>query len=138
MDLSEIIEQRKAKLSILKEKGVPAYPSIPSGRIDIGEILKDFSEGKKVAICGRIMAKRQHGKAVFMDLKDESARIQLYIKIDFVGEDLFSLLDNVDIADILCVRGELFKTHTGEPTIKAEEFKIIAKALRPLPEKWHG
>ena len=138
MDLNEIIEQRKSKLNVLKELGVPAYPSIPSGRIDIGEILKDFSEGKKAAVCGRIMAKRQHGKVVFMDLKDASAKIQLYIKLDFVGKDLFSLLDNLDIADIICVKGELFKTHTGEPTIKAEEFTIIAKALRPLPEKWHG
>lgn len=138
MDLNEIIGQRKSKLSILKEMGVAAYPSIPSSRIDIGEILKDFCEGKKVAICGRIMAKRQHGKAVFMDLKDASAKIQLYIKLDFVGKDIFSLLDNVDIADFICVKGELFKTQTGEPTVKAEGFTIIAKALRPLPEKWHG
>ena len=127
MDLNEIIEQRKSKLNVLKELGVPAYPSIPSGRIDIGEILKDFSEGKKAAVCGRIMAKRQHGKVVFMDLKDASAKIQLYIKLDFVGKDLFSLLDNVDIADIICVWGELFKTHTGEPTIKAEEFTILPR-----------
>jgi len=138
MDLNEIIEQRKSKLNLLKERGVPAYPSIPSGRIDIGEILKDFTEGKRIAVCGRIMAKRQHGKVVFMDLKDASARIQLYIKLDFVGKESFGLLDNVDIADIICVRGELFKTHTNEPTIKAEEFTIIAKALRPIPEKWHG
>lgn len=138
MELKEIIEQRKAKLSALKEKGICAYPSIVSSRVDIGEILKGFCEGKKVTVCGRVMANRLHGKVMFMDLKDASAKIQLYIKSDFVGKDCFGLLDNVDIADIACVKGELFKTHTGEPTIKVEEFTIIAKALRPLPEKWHG
>lgn len=138
MELNEIISLRKAKLSALKEKGVSAYPSISSNRIDIADILKSFTEAKKVTVCGRIMAKRQHGKVVFMDLKDAGAKIQLYVKLDFVGKETFELLDNVDIADIVSVTGELFKTHTGEPTIKVEAFTVIAKALRPLPEKWHG
>lgn len=139
MEISEIIAQRKAKLDSLKAKGIAVYGSnLASDRVGIGEILDNFQEGRKVVICGRIMAKRLHGKVVFSDLKDTGGKIQLYLKADILGEDKFRLLDDVDIADILQVKGELFKTHTGEPTVKVEDFQILTKALRPLPEKWHG
>lgn len=138
MDISEIIAQRKAKLKSLKEKGVEIFnrPFLP--RVDIGTVLGDFQEGKKVALAGRIMAKRSHGKATFLDLMDSRGKIQLYFKADIVGQDKFSILEELDIADIISVKGELFKTHTGEPTLKAEDFSVLVKALRPLPEKWHG
>jgi lysyl-tRNA synthetase class 2 len=100
--------------------------------------LDGFQEGKIVSLSGRIMAKRSHGKVVFLDLKDSTARIQLYLKQEFIGANKFSVLEDVDIADIINVKGELFKTHTGELTVKVEDFTILAKALRPLPEKWHG
>jgi lysyl-tRNA synthetase class 2 len=138
MELNEIVGQRKAKLNSLKEKGIDAYDSVIHKRIDIKEVLDNFQEDKEVSLCGRIMAKRSHGKAVFLDLKDSTARIQLYLKADILGEDRFSLFEEVDIADIINVKGKLFKTHTGEPTVKVEEFLILSKALRPLPEKWHG
>ncbi len=138
MELNEIIQIRKEKLASLKAKNLPVYDNSSYARTDIGVVVADFKEGNKVSFAGRVMAKRAHGKVFFLDLRDASGRIQLYLKADFLGEDKFSLLDNLDIADIIGVKGELFKTHTGEPTVKVEDFTILAKALRPLPEKWHG
>lgn len=138
MELNEIIQQRINKLEALKAKGVLAYPAASFTHTDIGQEVKDFLESKKVSLCGRITARRLHGKVVFMDLRDATGKIQLYIKSDIIGKDNFELLDNVEVADFLGVRGELFKTHTGEPTVKVEEFVFLSKALRPLPEKWHG
>jgi len=138
MELNEIIQQRKAKLEALKAGGIPVYDNPGQGRTDIGKILSSFEEGKNVVLCGRIMAKRSHGKALFLDLRDSTGKIQLYIKADYLGQDKFDILKDIDIADIIEIKGELFKTQSGEPTVKVEEFAILAKALRPLPEKWHG
>jgi lysyl-tRNA synthetase class 2 len=138
MELNEIIEQRIAKLESLKEKGIPLYDKPFPERVDIAQARADFQEGKKVSLSGRIMAKRSHGKVLFLDLRDSTSRIQLYLKTDFLGEEKFNLLEYIDIADIIAVKGEFFKTHTGEYTVKVEDLKILTKALRPLPEKWHG
>ncbi|MDD2689676.1 MAG: lysine--tRNA ligase [Candidatus Omnitrophica bacterium] len=138
MEINEIIEQRKAKLKSLKDKGIEPFDAPMGSRVEIGAVLKDFQEGRKVVLAGRIMAKRSHGKAAFLDLKDYTGKIQLYLKADIIGQDKFNLLEDLDIADIISINGELFKTHTGESTVKVEEFNILAKALRPLPEKWHG
>lgn len=138
MELNELIQQRKAKAEALKAKGIDLYPSEVPAHLKISEALSAFQEGRQVGLCGRIMAKRSHGKAVFMDLKDATGRIQLYIKADFVGEDNFALLENLDLADIIWAQGELFKTHTEEPSVKVQRYSLLAKALRPLPEKWHG
>jgi len=134
MELKEIIEQRKAKLESFKA----LYASPDRSRIDIGRALEDFRENKRVVLCGRITAKRMHGKVLFLDLRDSTGKIQLYIKSDFVGGEIFDILKDIDIADIIQVKGELFKTHSNEPTVKVEEFSLLAKSLRPLPEKWHG
>jgi len=138
MEINEILQQRKVKLDSLRQKGIPVYDTPESGHIEIGSILADFQPSQKVSLCGRLMAKRKHGKVLFADLRDGTGKLQLYIKADSVGEDKFAILEALDIADIVGVSGELFKTHTGEPTLKVEDFKVLAKALRPLPEKWHG
>jgi len=138
MELNEIINQRKSKLESLKEKGICVYDNLISDRINIIEAINNFQEGRGLSLAGRIMAKRSHGKVLFLDLRDATGRIQLYIKEDIVGKDKFSILNDLDIADIISARGELFKTHTGELTVKLEEFTILAKSFRPLPEKWHG
>jgi len=138
MELNEIIQQRKTKLASLQAEGISAYPQVSPLHTQIGAELSNFQEGRKVSLCGRIMAKRLHGKVIFLDLEDESGRIQIYVKADITGEKNFEVLEDVDIADFLNVKGELFKTHTKEPTVKVEEFVVLAKALRPLPEKWHG
>ena len=139
MELNEIIAQRKAKFEHLSSKGANLYYNQPfAGRVTINEALQNFQEGKKVSIAGRIIARRSHGKVVFMDLRDSTGKIQLYLKLDFTGEEKFNILEDIDIADILSIKGELFKTHAGELTVKVEDFVVLAKTLRPLPEKWHG
>jgi lysyl-tRNA synthetase class 2 len=139
MELKEIIEQRKKKISSLEAKGINSYPGRVPGHITISQALEGLSEGKSVSVCGRIIAKRLHGKVFFLDLKDSTGKIQLYLKKDIVGEETFALLqEDLDIADIIQAEGQLFKTHSGEATIKVERVVVLAKALRPLPEKWHG
>ncbi len=138
MELNELIEQRRLKAEALTGKGLSLYPSSVPVHTSIGEALKDFKEAGKKGFCGRITAKRAHGKAAFLDLRDSTGKIQLYIKADIVGEENFFIYQNLDVADIIYVYGELFKTHTQEPSIKVEKLAILAKALRPLPEKWHG
>jgi lysyl-tRNA synthetase class 2 len=138
MEVNEIIQQRKAKLEVLQSQGIAVYDKPFPNRLDIGEIVSNFQEGKKVSICGRLIAKRLHGKVIFADLRDSTGKLQLYIKADFIGPEKFSLLENIEIADFISVTGELFKTHTDELTVKVTEFVILSKALRPLPEKWHG
>jgi len=138
MEINEIVQQRYDKLNVLSTKGVDAYDSVLPGRVDIGAALANFKEGEPACLSGRLMAKRSHGKVIFCDLRDSTGRIQLYIKADFIGKEKFEILENIDVADIIGVKGELFKTHTGEFTVKVTEFVILSKALRPLPEKWHG
>jgi lysyl-tRNA synthetase, class II len=139
MEINEILKQRKDKLDSLTAKGVPTYESFASSGNNIADILSSFQEGRKIIASGRIMAIRFHGKAGFLDLRDSSARIQLYVKAEFLGQEKLDLLKNeLDIGDIIQVNGELFKTHTDEPTVRLEAFSVLAKALRPLPEKWHG
>ena len=138
MELQELIEQRRQKLEALRQSSLPIYPANAPSHTDVGELVKDFKEATKATVCGRITAKRSHGKVTFLDLKDATGRIQLYLKADAVGIEAAKLFENIDIADFISVTGDLFKTHTGEPTIKVEGFTLLAKALRPLPEKWHG
>lgn len=138
MELNEIIQQRRDKLEALRAKGIPLYPALVPEHIQIKEALGSFTEGKKASLCGRLMAKRSHGKVLFLDLVDATGRIQLYVKADIIGQEVFDLFADIDIADIIAVEGELFKTHTGELTLKVEKLVVLAKSLRPLPEKWHG
>lgn len=138
MELNELVQQRRLKLEALEAKGIPVYDRVFPDRIDIGCALSDFQEGRLVSLSGRIMGRRRHGKAEFLDIRDSTGKIQLYIKEDFIGKDRFEVLDNIEVADFISVKGELFKTHTQEPTVKVIEFAVLSKALRPLPEKWHG
>lgn len=138
MDINEIVQQRITKLEALGAKNVPLFPANVPAHITIGEALGSFEVGKRVTLCGRIMANRAHGKVNFMDLRDTTGKIQLYVKRDVVGEEKAALVEQLDIADIICVSGELFLTHTQENTLKVDDLTILTKALRPLPEKWHG
>ncbi|MEI6631232.1 MAG: lysine--tRNA ligase [bacterium] len=138
MELNDILAQRKAKFNSLQAKGITVYDRADPGHIDIRAALDDFQEGRRVSLCGRITAKRSHGRAVFLDLKDATAKIQLYLKENIIGQDRFSVFEDVDISDIINIKGELFNTHTNEPTVKVEEFSVLSKSLRPFPEKWHG
>lgn len=136
--LNDIEKQKRVKLKELESLGI--YPFGEKYRVDssIDELKKAFQEGKAVSVAGRIMAVREHGKSVFYDLRDSSARIQLYAAKNVLGEEKFAFLKKLDIGDIIGIKGELFKTRTGEDTIKLSDIKILSKSLRPLPEKWHG
>jgi len=138
MELNEIIQQRREKLDALRGKGNTVFPSVVPLHRMISAVVNDFAEGKKETACGRIMAKRLHGKALFIDLRDSSGKIQLYLKSDASGEENFTFAERLDVGDFIAASGELFKTRTGEVTVKVEEITILAKSLRPLPEKWHG
>lgn len=138
-EINEYVQQRIDKLSALKEIGVEPYGRSFNKSLSIEGLLKDFKEGSAVKTAGRITALREHGKSSFLDLRDATGRIQVYVKSNSVGEDIYNnIFKRLDIGDILGAKGQLFKTRTGEITINAEEITILAKGLRPLPEKWHG
>lgn len=136
--LSDIEKQKMEKLKEIEALGM--YPF--GGRYHVDSFIKEskdnFREGKSTSLAGRLMARRAHGKTVFYDLMDSTGKIQLYGGKDVLGDEKFSFLKKLDIGDIAGVKGELFKTRTGEITLKLADIKILAKALRPLPEKWHG
>lgn len=139
MELNEIINQRIEKLKTFRESGIDPYGQKFVKTCSIKELLASFKENEKVVLAGRLMAKRKHGKVCFSDLRDQDARLQLYVRMgDPLAEKEFELFNKLDIGDIVGVQGETFKTHTGEPTLKVTHFTLLSKSLRPLPEKWHG
>ncbi len=101
------------------------------------EILDNFEDGKAVSFAGRLVSKREHGKSGFGHLSDEVGRLQFYAQLNTLGET-YQLYKDLDVGDIIGIKGVLFKTRTEEITVKVAEIKLIAKSLRPLPEKWHG
>ena len=139
MELNEIISQRIEKLKLFKDSGIDPYGQKFNKTCSIKDLLASFKENQNVVLAGRLMAKRKHGKVVFADLRDQSNRLQLYIrKDDPLSAEEFELFNKLDIGDIIGVEGETFKTHTGEATLKVARFTLLSKSLRPLPEKWHG
>ena len=136
--LNEIVRERLNKLEAIKSSGIDAYGSRFETSNSIKELLNGFEDGKEARIAGRVMAIRGHGKTLFSDVKDQSGRLQIYLKEDTIGDAQFELFSKIDIGDIIGVKGRLFKTKTGEITLNVLEFVILAKSLKPLPEKWHG
>jgi len=140
-ELSEILQIRRDKLQALQEAGSDPFEITKFTRtIYSREIHDDFEsfEDKDVSIAGRIMAKRGMGKAIFADIADDKGRIQIYVRKDDVGEDVFADFRKVDIGDIIGVSGFVFKTKMGEISVHCKEVTLLAKSLRPLPEKYHG
>jgi len=138
-EMNEFVKQRVDKLNALKEIGVAPYGARFDKPISIASLAKDYKENAQAQTAGRVTALREHGKSTFLDLRDAGGRIQVYVKSDTIGPDVYNnIFKRIDIGDILGVKGKLFKTRTGEVTINAEEITLLAKGLRPLPEKWHG
>jgi lysyl-tRNA synthetase class 2 len=132
---------RRWKLRRLKEAGRDPYREVRYDRSHtIAEVLRDFESlmGKQVRIGGRAIARREHGKACFLDLADQDGRIQVYANVNTLGEEQFEQLKSADLGDILGVEGEVFRTRTGQESIKAAACTLLTKSLEPLPEKWHG
>ncbi len=142
--LDDIFKQRKQKLERLRKKGVNPYPNrfeqthTTSEAIELLDKQKGGGEGKPVSVAGRITAIRKMGKASFMDIRDGSGKIQLLFQTANYKEAELELFKDLDIGDIIGVEGKLLRTRTGEPTISVTSFTLLAKSLRPLPEKWHG
>lgn len=138
---SEQEQLRREKLEELKKQGKDPFDVYKVERSHTSEAVKsnyDELEGKEVSVAGRIMSKRGQGKVVFSDIHDKDGKIQLFLKIDKVGEDNLKEYKSFDIGDIIWAKGEVFKTRTEEVTVNVNEFKLISKSLKPLPEKWHG
>ena len=142
-----IVDERINKVQKLKAMGINPYPAGYHIDITIAEAIDRYGqmdedslrqEIKSCAMAGRIVALRNFGKASFIHIKDHSGRIQAYIRKDKVNDDRFSVFKLMDIGDFIGLKGQFFRTRTGELTILAEDLTLLSKSLRPLPEKWHG
>ena len=145
-DTNQIIEERRAKLSAIRESGV-AFPNDFNRRDLAGDLQRRFdgrtneeleAQPEQVAVAGRLMLKRVMGKAAFGTIQDMSDRIQLYVALDNAGADALDAFKRHDLGDIVGAEGTLFRTRTGELTVKVTKLRLLAKSLRPLPEKFHG
>lgn len=146
-ELSELLQIRRDKLEELRGLGVDPFGSRFERTHHAKEIMRDYEtlskeelleQGIKVSIAGRIMQKREMGKASFAHLQDLSGRIQIYVRKDTVEEHKFTAFDLLDIGDIVGVHGVVFKTNTGELSVKALDIEVLTKSLLPLPDKHHG
>jgi lysyl-tRNA synthetase class 2 len=144
---SLLVAQRQKKLRAIIELGFEPYPRKYNITHTLPEIVAAYSaktaaelDEKKPAVCaaGRVMTIRPHGKAGFAHLAGGGGRLQVYVRLDAVGERDFELYKLLDLGDLIGVEGYLFRTRTGELTIHAERLRFLAKALLPMPEKWHG
>ena len=135
---NELIALRRKKLEALRAQGIEPFGPGFDVTGSIAEVRAQFNEGQTLRVAGRITAHRDMGKSHFLDLRDATGRIQIYIHSKEVGPELIELFRLLDIGDFIGVEGECFLTKSGEPTLKVRTFRLLAKALRPLPEKWHG
>lgn len=137
------MKQRRAKLEALAAKGINPFankftPALGCGEARAQYVAGELKEGNHVELAGRITAHRDMGKSQFMDLKDVTGRIQIYAQKQTLGDEQFDIFKHLDLGDFIGVKGELFTTKAGEPSVKITSFVILAKALRPPPAKWHG
>lgn len=144
-DMNELMKVRRDKLAAFEAKGVAPF----GHRFEVSHHAKDVLEqfghlegeeesSEEITIAGRLMAIRGHGKASFSVLMDRSGRIQIYFKLDVLGEERYSQFKLLDIGDIIGVKGHVFRTRRGEITVRVDDFDMLSKSLRPLPEKFHG
>lgn len=140
-NLSELLQIRREKLLDLRQSGRDPFVETKYRCTSNSRIIKEQfeqMEGQSVSIAGRIMSKRGMGKAVFADLQDDKGRIQLYVRIDEMGEEPFNWFKKYDIGDIVGVEGDVFRTKRGEISVRAKKITLLSKSLIPLPEKFHG
>jgi lysyl-tRNA synthetase, class II len=138
MEENELLAIRRQKLQQLIDKNVDPFGSSFETSGSISEIREAFAEGKQIRAAGRITAHRNMGKSQFLDLSDISGRIQIFVNLKECTPTEAEIFQLLDLGDILGVEGQCFITKTGEPTIRVARFQVLTKALRPLPDKWHG
>ena len=140
-DINELLKIKRTKLAELQESGKDPFQTM---KYDVtnhsGNIINNFEdfEGKVVSIAGRMMSKRVMGKASFCNIRDIQGDIQFYVKRDEIGEEPYAEFKKYDIGDIVGIEGEVFKTHTGEVSVKVQKIVLLTKSLQILPEKFHG
>ncbi|MFD1849235.1 lysine--tRNA ligase [Oceanobacillus bengalensis] len=146
-ELNEQMLVRRDKLKDYREKGLDPF----GGKFDRTHVAKDIfdayesltkeeldEKGEQATIAGRIMTKRGKGKAGFAHIQDLSGQIQIYVRKDAIGDEAYEVFKTIDLGDIVGVSGDIFRTNMGELSIKVNEFHLLSKSLRPLPEKYHG
>ena len=144
VDENELIKVRHDKMAAFRDKGVEPFGHAYEVTHHAEDVRREYgnlegeNEGGEVKLAGRLMAIRGHGKASFAVLNDRTGNIQVYFKLDVLGEDKYSQFKLLDIGDIIGLKGKPFKTKRGELTVKIEDFELLSKSLRPLPEKFHG
>ena len=147
-DENILIRQRRKKLEDIRASGINPFVNRFSATRQIGAIVQEFHsvpadgfddlEQARFSAAGRIIAKRLQGKVAFLDLRDGTGQIQLFVRMNEVGEETFRFVKDLDIGDIVGVEGGVFRTRMGELSIRARRISLLTKSLRPLPEKWHG
>src|SRR5437016_2280175 len=144
-DHEQIVVRRK-KLQALRERGIDPYPNdfrpdhttaeVHARLSALGEA--ELARAAPLSVAGRVMALRDFGKAGFLQVQDRAGRLQVHARRDRLGDEGFEVYRLLDLGDVIGVAGRPFRTRTGELTLEAAELRLLAKALRPLPEKWHG
>lgn len=138
----EIKIARQTKLAKLKEKGIDPYPIETPKTVPVVEVVKNFNKLAKarrsLGVAGRVMAWREHGGSIFCDILDDGVKMQVYFKKDELKEVFDFFRDTADIGDFIFIKGRPFLTKRKEPTLEVAEWRMLAKSILPLPEKWHG
>lgn len=137
-ETNSLIEQRKAKLAALRAKGIDPFKNKFTPGETCAHAHENYAEGREVSIAGRVTAHRDMGKSMFIDVRDQTGRLQVYAQKNVLGDEQFDVFRHLDLGDFIGAKGTMFTTKTGEISVKLSSFVILAKALRPPPEKWHG
>ncbi|MDQ6860596.1 MAG: lysine--tRNA ligase [Verrucomicrobiota bacterium] len=135
---NELIARRREKLQALEARGAKPFGASFETDGSVGEVREKFAEGTALRAAGRITAHRDMGRSHFLDLRDASGRIQIYVQAKELGPEVMETFALLDLGDFVGVEGACFVTKTGEPSLKVTKLTVLGKALRPLPEKWHG
>ena len=137
-ETNSLIEQRRTKLAALRAKGIDPFKNKFTPSEKCKEARDQYAENRETALTGRVTAWREMGKSIFFDVKDQSGRMQAYVQKNVIGDEAFETLKLLDLGDFIGIKGTMFITKTGEISVKVTSFTVLAKALRPPPEKWHG
>jgi lysyl-tRNA synthetase, class II len=146
-ELNDQLQVRRDKMNAMRERGLDPFGKRYDRSHNIKELVEQYAEVEKedleakdvsVTLAGRIMTKRGKGKAGFANIQDLTGQIQVYVRVDAIGAEAYEVFDSSDLGDIIGVKGTLFKTKVGELSVKVQEFEFLTKALRPLPDKFHG
>jgi lysyl-tRNA synthetase class 2 len=144
---SQVIQHRRQKAQLLTDNSIPLFPNAFRKKFDIAQVISEKNElsseelentDHTFRVAGRIMALRSFGKVTFIHIQDHTSKIQVFVQRDILGKENYQFFKKFDIGDIVGIEGGLFRTKTGELTIKAEKVILLSKSLRPLPEKYHG